>query len=559
VGRTEDSALRAVIVAALCAAFLFTLVGVPAVHADDAVNVVLEESGRITNYFDEYYVVNVDGNISVENPTDRDLYEVQIRYDIGSLAIIEGGSTSYLSPTDLSIPRIPANSTVKIPYNIVGISLTDPALPDSGVLYTGITKFAPVIYSDTFGQLQKANLENESLTGRPGRLISVELRNPTGFQFTINSLRVQKTPTLDPNAVLQEWWLVNESEPLTISPDALFVRDILDRNSSEGQVYWLIADVFISRVEFIDVSNVTRFTQQNLSIPPELLNYTFNETNESARLLREDPGLYVRKFADVQIVPTYTPVTIRFIVNNFDTDLIEYTMRDTVPPGFEFLGGEGWVQRGAFIEYKGSVSGRNAAVPSYQTQLTDSTTAGLDFFDAATITYNGRTTYSDRVRFIRRYVPSQQVYVQKRLRFETDEDVLVTITVQNLGSTTLSNVLLKDYLEEADVFSQISQVPEEKGLWAIASIASGETWEVSYYTTKQTQLNVLPNLFGVPNTDVLRSLVLESVIANAWQRVRSSGLELIGLTLLVGLPIAYFVLKKRIHAQPPSGGAPPSP
>src|SRR5262249_30705289 len=147
------------------------------------------------------------------------------------------------------------------------------------------------IYSDTFGQLAKGSLENASLTGRPGRLVSVVLRNPTGFQFTVNSLRVIKTPELDPNQVLDEWSLVNGT-PVIVDPDSLFVRDILDLNSSEGEVYWLVADVFISRVTFVDESNISRFTQENLTVPPELLNYTVNGTNETNRSSKTVTELY---------------------------------------------------------------------------------------------------------------------------------------------------------------------------------------------------------------------------------------------------------------------------
>lgn len=548
--------MRARALAALLAVvfFVLTFVGLSTpVIALDAVQVTITEAGRVTSYFDQYYVVNVDGNVSVSNPTDRDLFEVQIRFDLGSLSIISSDENDYISSTDLTIPRIPANSTVVTSYNIVGISLSEPALPDKGVLYTAMTQLEPVIYSDTFGQLQKANLEDESITGRPGRLVSVTLRNPTGFEFTVNSLRVLKTPTLDPNNILFEWKLVNSTDPLTISPDALFVRDILDRNSSEGIVYWLVADVFISRVEFIDASNVSRYTQLNLTIPPELLNYTFNETNESLRILKEDPGLYVRKFADRQIVTSSEPVKLSLIVNNYAADLITYSVADILPPGFTFIGGDGWIEKDGNLAYVGKISAKNANVLTYTAILNDTSSAGLDFFDAATIKYGSKTIYSDRVRFIRQYVPSQRIYVQKRLLFTGDDEVTVTITVQNLGSTSVNNLLVKDYLEDSDVFSQITEVPDEKGLWTIKSLAAGETWEVSYSTTRQTQLNILPNVYGVPSADVLRSLVLDNVIASAWQRVRTNLTEVIGITLLLGLPITYFVLKRRLQNRPPKG------
>ena len=529
---------------------------VPFTTAAESVNVTLYETGRITSYFDQYWVVNVDGNITIDNPTDRDLYEVAIRFDIDSLVIIDVGNTGYLSASSITIPRIPPNTTIRIPYTIVGISLLDPALPTDGVLYTGLTKFTPVIYSDSFGQLQKSNLEDETLTGRPGRLISVELRNPTGFEFTVNSLRVFKTPELDPNQIIDEWNLVNSSDPLTISPDQLFVRDILDRDSAEGQVYWLDVDVFISRVQFIDVSNVTRYTELNLTIPPEFLNYTLNETNATNRSLIDAPILFVRKLSDQQVVLVGKPVTLSLIVNNYAQKILTVSMSDALPPGFTFLGGDGWSLRDSTLSWSGTVSAKNAVVLTYQAELTDTTTAGFDFFESAVARYDSDTAYSNTVPFIRQFVPAQRVYVQKKLRFEGDDVVAVTITVQNLGSSSIDNLILKEYLQDDDAFSQISIAPDEKGLWSIPSIDAGETFEVVYYTTRDSQLNFLPSLFGVPEAEVFRSLVLESVISTAWERVRTKSLEVIGILLLICLPVAYLAFKGKMGGSGGSGVVP---
>ena len=130
--------MRARALAALLAVvfFVLTFVGLSTpVIALDAVQVTITEAGRVTSYFDQYYVVNVDGNVSVSNPTDRDLFEVQIRFDLGSLSIISSDENDYISSTDLTIPRIPANSTVVTSYNIVGISLSEPALPERCFVY----------------------------------------------------------------------------------------------------------------------------------------------------------------------------------------------------------------------------------------------------------------------------------------------------------------------------------------------------------------------------------------------------------------------------------------
>lgn len=517
--------------------------------AAETVDVVTHETGRITSYYETYWVVNVNGTVTVSNPSDRDLFEVEVRYNLGSLNLIELGGTSYFQGSQIVVPRIPANGSVTASYNIVGISIEDPTLIGRGVLYTAMSHFTPVIYSDSFGVLNKASLEDSSYTGRPGRLVSVELRNPSGFQYTIVSLEVFKTPSLDPNAVLDRWSIVNESNPTTISPDTIFVHDILDRNSAEGQVYWLAADVFISEVQFIDTSNISRFTELNLSIPPEFLNYTLNESNETNRSFGSTSELYAKKIADRQLVVANEPVQLSLLVTNFAQRLFTFQVTDELPPGFTFVSGDGWSETDGLLTYDGLLSAKAATVISYTAVLTDTSAVGLDYFGAARIGYSddriAKEVYSDRVPFIRQYLPQQKIYVQKRLRFEDDDQATVTISVQNLGSGPVSGLLLKEYLEENDLFSAISQQPSEKGLWDIAELKAGESWEVTYTTSRGSQLNVLPGLFGVPGSDVLKSLVLENVISTAWESVQMALLEMIGLALLLGLPIVYYVLKKK--------------
>jgi hypothetical protein len=526
--------------ALLCASFA---------TASSTLEITTTEVGRITSYFDEYWVVNVDGNVTITNPTSRDLFSASLRYDIGSLTLVEGDGTTYFQNGQLLIARIPANTTIRIPYNIVGISLVDPTLVDKGVLYTGFTQFNPVVYSDAFGVLDKAEPEDETVTGQRARLISVYLKNPTGFQFTVNSMRVFKTPELDPNDVLEEWTLVNDTAPITLDADAEFVRDFLDYDPTEGEVYWLSSDVYVSRVSFIDLSNITRFTEENLTIPPELLNYTINDTNGTNRSTADVTELYARRVIDQQLVTTDRPVQLSLIITNFAQKLYTFTVSDELPPGFVFIEGDGWAEDNGRLTYTGTISGKAAHVASYTARLEDTSSSGLDYFDAAEVNYvaddAAKTIYSDRVPFIRQFLPEKKVYVQKKIRYEDDDEVIVTILVQNLGATPVPSLILKEHLDDNDLFSEITEIPTEKGLWEIPPIEANGMWEVSYRTSEGAQLNVLPGVYGIPAADILKSLVLENVISSAWQTVRTALLEVIGIALLLGLPVVYYFIRRR--------------
>jgi len=117
--------------------------------------------------------------------------------------------------------------------------------------------------------------------------------------------------------------------------------------------------------------------------------------------------------------------------------------------------------------------------------------------------------------------------------------------VQNLGASTVQDLLVKEYLSDSDVFSQITQQPDEKGLWTIPELKPGGNWEVSYVTTNDTAVTILPGVFGVPSSNVLKSLVTENVISNGWQAVKTAAVELLGIALILCLPVAYYLFTKK--------------
>ena len=118
--------------------------------------------------------------------------------------------------------------------------------------------------------------------------------------------------------------------------------------------------------------------------------------------------------------------------------------------------------------------------------------------------------------------------------------VAVSLTVQNLGQTVLSGARLKEFLLDDDLFSEMTAVPESKGVWLVPALASGDTWSVSYVTERGDSLTRLPSLYGVPAHSVLRSLVFENVVSEAWEFVRTNWVEFLGVSLLVMLPLVYF-------------------
>lgn len=496
---------------------------------DEVVNVTLDENGKITNYYNTYWVVNVNGTGVINNPSSRDLFDVRLQFDLLTLELIPGDGDGEFEANSIKWDRIPAQGSQTFSYQIVGIAAQPPTLTDKGVLYTGLAKRTPRIYSDLFGELQKAPLEDPAITNRDARLISVTLDNPTELPFTVQSMRVIKTPQLDPNNILDTWNIINDSAPIELEGEGFFVYDFIDANATEGEVYWLQSDVFISRVELTDINTIRRFTEENLSEPIELLNYTNTSDNTTSRLITSS-YLLRKEVSDTLALPG-EPLTVKLTLYNLDERLRQYTITDYLPYGFT---------ADKELQFAGQVPRRGSVVHRYRVVLNESSFGGVDAFPSARAEIGGQTVFSPKVTFLRQYSPDNRVYLQKRIRYRDEDTAEVTLQVQNLGQVPIEGVTLREFLNDDDVFSEITYQPQSKGLWELPRIGAGETWTVSYVTGQGDTLTTLPTLYGVPANALLRSIILENVVEEGWAFVRTRWIEFIGIAVLVLVPLALF-------------------
>ncbi len=516
------------------ALIICALILLPVALASDPVRVEIEETGKITNYLDTYWVVQVNGSGTIYNPSDSDLFDVRLFYDLLGLDILDLGGDATIDQNSLSFRRIPAFSSRDFSYAIIGITTEPPTLRNRGVLYTGLSKRTTRIYSDIFGELQKAPLEDSTVTGRDGRLISVTLQNPTTLQYTIESLRVFKTPLLDPNQILDEWQVVDSDSPRILDANGFFVHDILDYNSAEGLVYWLESEVYISRVDLFDNNTLERFTEEDLLVPIEELNFTNQTLNRTSEFLSADYAIR-KRISDTIAVPG-EPVTVMLILYNFGERIQRYAVEDTLPTGF---------MSNNDLRWQGDLPARNSVVLSYETTLEDTDTAGFDVFPRATLRADGKTFFSQEIPFVRQFIPDERIYIQKRVSLRDDDKVRITLRVQNLGVNPLSGSTLVEYLDDHHLFSEITELPESRGQWRVPVIAPGGTWEVSYITEQNGPLTRLPTLYGVSSQNVLRSIVVDNIVREGWVFARQNRIELFGITLVVLLPLVYLVGRKQ--------------
>ena len=157
----------------------------------DKIAIDVEEKGFIIDFYNNYYIVNVNGTFSITNPSKLDIYGVEIPISMSTLQIEILNNTygAYYSGGTIRINALIANSTLQFDYNLYGITSDKKVASEDGILYTAVLKDEVRLSSYSAGQLFKAPLEDVSEGGSPNtRLISVSVTSSIAVIFSFISI-----------------------------------------------------------------------------------------------------------------------------------------------------------------------------------------------------------------------------------------------------------------------------------------------------------------------------------------------------------------------------------
>jgi len=520
----------------------------PALHAQSAgVLVNITESGKVTSYFDEYWVVNVEGTITIHNPYNTSFDYILIPINLGTLTVYEGNSSDMFKQTQIYHSFLEAGETVSAGYQIRGISAYDPMSNNRSVLRSAIQQNKANLYTFMISNIKKSEIENETRSGEiktkeKRRVVTVTLQNPSPMVQNVTSVRVIKTPDQDPNNELAVWSFPG---PIIIQPGGEWMEDIADLNSTEGEVYWLSTEAKTGILPvFISDHVIKRFTQEDLfRVENDSLTQEEMLSNITTYL---EHLMYLKKtVSDTYLVPGDL-VSVSVKVNNFAPIHRDIKLEESIPSGFRLVSDLN--STGRNIVWNEQINPDTSSLFSYELEFYDNDTVGLDYFEPAVLTYENETMYSERIPFIRQYIPEKKIFIQKKLRYSLADEIVVDLQVQNLGESRLEDVYVKEFLAADDVFREISVAPEDKGRWKIPVLEQGEAWEVTYVTNENKAVNLLPEVYGVDNKVVLKTLVFENIIRNEWVQPAMRAIEIIAPLFILGFIVFYFVYQRRIYS-----------
>ncbi len=511
------------------------------------ISMVVEENGKVISYYDEYYVVQVTGNVSITNSYNNSMYNVVVPYNIGTLNIFETSDTGYISPGMFEFVMFNPFETKSFSYEVRGITATDPMLNNMSVLRSSVDWEKATLHSLLISRINKGEVEQNNINTsgvisvRNRRLVTVTLENPSGAEYNVSSVSVLKTPDQDPNDVIEEWhYPENSVSYMIIHGHEIWERDIIDYNVSPDDVYWLSVDMDTGfRLSLYGSRhNVYRFDQDDLLDP---VNMSFDELEELGNASDYlEYMMYVKKtYSDTWMLAGNTyDVDIR--VNNFAPVNRNITVTDFIPPGFEIVddGGAESIINNTII-WKRNVNPDSSEQILYKLKYTDDDSLGMDFFEPCMVSYGKHTLYSQRIPFVRKSIPKKKIFLQKKIEASANGEYIVELYVKNVGEYKLENILVKEFLGSAS-FREISQMPIEKGLWKIPEIKVDEAWTVSYVTTEHDKLTALPEIIGVEDNTMLKTLLFENVISTSWYSGAIMTIEYIGIAVLI-LSVVLFV------------------
>jgi uncharacterized repeat protein (TIGR01451 family) len=522
-------------------------------YEEDSIYFSSEEQGLIISYFDNFYIVKVNGTLSIYNPSAQEIYAISLDLFFASLKLEIHNNTNriHIQESSVIIPQIKPNSSVSFDYSLYGITSNPDVVSKDGVITSALKKKIDKINSQIVGNLYKAPLEDLDKGGRANtRLISAKFFNPSSIPYLIKDGKIIKTPPGDMNLYNEiESWSFDRKN-ITLKKNQQYDFDVLDTNAYEGEIYWLNTDMYLANVKFNSSVNITIYTQDDLF---EILENKSNLTlNISQEIELMTDRVYLQKKVSKSHVNPGDIVEVVLLINNFGPKEIRNAeLIDEIPEGFELIESSLNFKEGIIKWDDLILNSQETKRISYKLKYVDNESIGMDYFVMAKLYYDNKEILSNNVPFVRIYLPEKKLFVQKEITFNNENDVGVLIKINNLGEKDIENIVLNEFLNDDNEFREISKQFVKKGLWNIETIKSGETWEVSYTTDQFGVLNTFPVVYGIPEKNVMKTVILSNLISTEFKNSSIAAISIFGalvvliLSILMFLPADFFNFQKK--------------
>jgi len=391
---------------------------------DAALDIQFSEKGSVTHYYGKYHVVQVNGTVTISNPTNMTYYGLRVPFEdtvLNYKQISGENEAQYFLEGDIFVLSLVSNETISFNYVISGITNNDP-ITNGSVIRSLIETEEIISYHDLRVSLLKGPLENTSTVGRPDtRIVTVRIDNPTLSEVNITELTVIKTATLNITNELNKWIFPISKDGIFIGPNDGWEDDIIDTNAHDGEVYWVDYETEMYRVIFdfdsTDVVEVTVTLIQQLN--------RSNLTNET-----DGGNVFILKEISASVVQPGDVVDVTLTVLNLDGISRIVDVKDFLPDGFEFYRTDtGTVVDNLFMDSVVLGAGESSVI-NYSIKYIGNGQIGLDFFPGAVASVAGKNITSGKLSYIKEFLPKHKLFVQKKVMHLSDDDIRIEILMK---------------------------------------------------------------------------------------------------------------------------------
>lgn len=494
----------------------------------------ISESGKIIKYYDGHYVTNVNGRISISNPSDHDLYSIRIPFERdASLYMLELTNTGYLFYNSIEIPILSPHQTINIDYQFIGLTLSRPNDDNVTILNTAIQRNKIRMYTDVQLKLEKGPLENQ--TGIWRRLISVNIMNPSIFVVKAVNIKLIKTEpgVMDVNNQSRLWRFFDT----LLIPRTMMVADVFDYTNVASDIYWISADTAVANFELSARSLINHFTEKDIDNQAEIQLAEDIISQQGPTEKPFDQMLLVQKFVSDTLIKTDQVITVKNLIYNFEDKMKTVSLKDVIPKNFELIEVITDEERTPVI-----ISGENLSwndiminphsgrIFTYTMKMNNPNASGIQYIDGSTISFEEGRITSSNIPVILQFLPEKKLFMQKKVSILSDDEYLVDIEIKNLGDT-VNNLVLRDNIPEDKTISEITKPFLKRGVWNIEMINDKDSWKLTYVTNDAASLQNIPLLFGIEQDAVFITLTVDNQIKTGFiNKIQAS--EVIGIALL---------------------------
>jgi len=505
---------------------------------ETAMNMFFVETGTVTHYYNKYHVVHVNGTITITNPTTTTYFGVRIPFRdtvLNYKQLMNPGDVQYVTENSIFIISIGPNQSISFSYMITGITNINPVINGS-VLQSLIDTENILSFNDLRVSLLKSEIENVSAGGHPTtRAVTVRVENPTGVDVVIKQIDVIKTPSINITDVMQKWTLPLTKPNIFVPSQGVWEDDIYDRNAHDGEVYWIDYEVEVYKVIFN--FNARNLMEVNITLIEQL-----NRTTNISNVTDLSQYIFILKEISSSVVQPGDIVNVLLTILNTGYIPAFVNIYDIIPPGFEFYSTPSGTVEGKFFKDSKAIGAGQTLSLNYSIRYVGDGKVGVGFFDGVTVKVGSQNISSGKISFIKEYLPKERLFVQKKVSHLSDDDVKIELILKNIGQSVIKDVILKEPLTVEDRFELISRSAIEKGIWSIQEINPNDEFKVEYVTGSETQYNVLPNIFGMNDDEVYKTLITDTILKNIFTANRISSIEVVGIAAIFIFIVAMFFI-----------------